>query len=118
VEKVTWEQKETQLFFLVRLHMRHTGPELAALRRSVVRGSPFGDRPWQERTARRLALEPEKKKKRGRSFFLLTAAGVRVYVMRRRPRHSPDGLVYHALNRAAARQPLFEKPADYDAFGP
>ncbi len=35
------------------------------------------------------------------------------------PRHArvaPGGLVYHALNRATARLPLFEKPADFDAF--
>ncbi len=31
--------------------------ELEALRRSVVRGTPFGDERWQERTAQRLALE-------------------------------------------------------------
>ena len=30
--------------------------ELAALRRSVVRGAPFGEAPWQERTAKRLGL--------------------------------------------------------------
>jgi len=36
--------------------------------------------------------------------------------MPRRPRNAPGGLVYHALNRAVARLPLFEKPADYDAF--
>ena len=31
--------------------------ELAALRRSVVRGSPFGEESWQERTAKRLGLK-------------------------------------------------------------
>ena len=31
--------------------------ELAALRRSVVRGSPFGEESWQERTAKRLSLQ-------------------------------------------------------------
>jgi putative transposase len=36
--------------------------------------------------------------------------------MPRRPRNAPGGLVYHALNRAVARLPLFEKPADYEAF--
>jgi putative transposase len=36
--------------------------------------------------------------------------------MPRRPRIAPGGLVYHALNRAVARLPLFEKPADYAAF--
>jgi len=30
---------------------------LAALRRSVLRGNPFGEEWWQERTARRLGLE-------------------------------------------------------------
>jgi putative transposase len=29
---------------------------------------------------------------------------------------APGGFVYHALNRAVARLPLFEKPADYEAF--
>jgi putative transposase len=36
--------------------------------------------------------------------------------MSRGPRHAPGGLVYHALNRAVARLPLFEKPGDYEAF--
>jgi putative transposase len=36
--------------------------------------------------------------------------------MPRHARHAPGGLVYHALNRAVARLPLFEKPADYAAF--
>jgi putative transposase len=36
--------------------------------------------------------------------------------MSRGPRQAPGGIVYHALNRAVARLPLFEKPADYDAF--
>ena len=36
--------------------------------------------------------------------------------MPRRPRNAPGGFVYHALNRAVARLPLFEKPGDYDAF--
>jgi hypothetical protein len=31
-----------------------TETELAALRRSVVRGSPFGETSWQERTAKQL----------------------------------------------------------------
>ncbi len=31
--------------------------ELAALRRSVVRGAPYGDDGWQQRTAARLGLE-------------------------------------------------------------
>jgi putative transposase len=36
--------------------------------------------------------------------------------MSRRARVAPGGIVYHALNRAAARLPLFHKPQDYDAF--
>jgi putative transposase len=36
--------------------------------------------------------------------------------MPRHPRYAPGGLVYHALNRAVARLPLFQKDADYDAF--
>lgn len=36
--------------------------------------------------------------------------------MPRRARQAPGGIVYHALNRAVARLPLFEKPADYAAF--
>ena len=35
------------------------------------------------------------------------------------PRHAriaPGGLVYHVLNRSVARLPLFQKPADYQAF--
>jgi len=34
-----------------------TGAELAAVRRSVVRGAPFGEMAWQERTAKRLHLQ-------------------------------------------------------------
>ena len=36
----------------------HTDAELAALRRGVTRGSPFGDDRWAAATARRLGLEP------------------------------------------------------------
>jgi putative transposase len=36
--------------------------------------------------------------------------------MPRTARHAPKGLIYHALNRAVARLPLFAKPADYEAF--
>ena len=31
--------------------------ELAAVRRSVVRGTPFGEESWQRRTVKRLGLE-------------------------------------------------------------
>jgi putative transposase len=34
-----------------------TPAELAALRRCVVRGAPFGDTVWQQRTAARLGLQ-------------------------------------------------------------
>jgi putative transposase len=36
--------------------------------------------------------------------------------MTRGPRYAPGGIVYHVLNRGVARLPLFEKPADYEAF--
>jgi putative transposase len=36
--------------------------------------------------------------------------------MARHPRAAPGGLVYHALNRAVARLPLFEKDGDFAAF--
>ena len=36
--------------------------------------------------------------------------------MPRSARKAPGGLVYHALNRAVARLPLFEKDGDYEAF--
>jgi putative transposase len=36
--------------------------------------------------------------------------------MPRSARYAPGGFVYHALNRAVARLPLFEKDADYQAF--
>src|SRR3974377_1539438 len=36
--------------------------------------------------------------------------------MPRTARCAPGGLVYHALNRAVARLPLFEKEGDYEAF--
>lgn len=55
--------------------------------------------------------------KRGRSSFL-DKGGVWRYdqTMPRGPRQFPAGFVYHVLNRAVARLPLFEKPADYEAF--
>jgi len=36
--------------------------------------------------------------------------------MARKPRVAPGGLVYHVLNRAVARLPLFRKEADFEAF--
>jgi putative transposase len=36
--------------------------------------------------------------------------------MPRRARNAPGGLVYHALNRAVARLPLFQKDKDFHAF--
>lgn len=36
--------------------------------------------------------------------------------MPRHARAAPGGLVYHALNRAVARLPLFQKDGDYEAF--
>ncbi len=36
--------------------------------------------------------------------------------MPRHPRAAPGGYVYHCLNRAVARLPLFQKDGDYDAF--
>ena len=36
--------------------------------------------------------------------------------MPRRARNAPGGLVYHALNRAVARLPLFRKDRDFEAF--
>jgi REP-associated tyrosine transposase len=36
--------------------------------------------------------------------------------MPRTARYAPKGLIYHAMNRAVARLPLFQKPADYEAF--
>jgi putative transposase len=36
--------------------------------------------------------------------------------MPRHARSAPGGYVYHALNRAVARLPLFQKYGDYEAF--
>lgn len=36
--------------------------------------------------------------------------------MPRQPRAAPGGYAYHALNRAVARLPLFQKDGDYEAF--
>ena len=36
--------------------------------------------------------------------------------MSRTARNAPGGLVYHVLNRAVARLPLFQKAGDYEAF--
>lgn len=42
--------------------------------------------------------------------------GVISTVMARALRHAPGGMVYHVLNRANGRQPIFRKDADYAAF--
>src|SRR5437899_1664475 len=39
-----------------------------------------------------------------------------ILAMARGPRQAPGGFVYHVLNRAVARLPSVEKPADYAAF--
>jgi putative transposase len=36
--------------------------------------------------------------------------------MPRQARSAPGGYVYHPLNRAVARLPLFQKHGDYEAF--
>jgi putative transposase len=36
--------------------------------------------------------------------------------MPRGARYAPGGMIYHALNRAVARLPLFQKDADFEAF--
>jgi putative transposase len=38
------------------------------------------------------------------------------FSMPRQARVAPGGIVYHALNRAVARLPLFQKDGDYEAF--
>ena len=43
--------------WLKRVNAAQSSAELEALRRAVVRGSPFGSTSWQVRTARRLGLE-------------------------------------------------------------
>jgi putative transposase len=43
--------------WLRRVESPQTEAELAALRRSVVRGAPFGEDAWQEQTAERLGLQ-------------------------------------------------------------
>ena len=43
--------------WLRRVQRPETEAELAAVRRSVVRGAPFGNAAWQEQTAKRLHLE-------------------------------------------------------------
>jgi putative transposase len=50
-------------------------------------------------------------------FFLDShmSTGYRV-AMPRHARQAPGGFVYHVLNRAVARLPLFQKDGDFDAF--
>ena len=36
--------------------------------------------------------------------------------MPRAARHAPGGMIYHALKRAVARLPLFQKDGDFEAF--
>jgi putative transposase len=43
--------------WVARVNRAISKKELDALRLSVVRGRPFGDEPWQKRTAKRLGLE-------------------------------------------------------------
>lgn len=51
-----------------------TEAEIAALRRSIQRGCPFGDEPWSNRTVRRLGLEstlrPRGRPKTTKQWFL------------------------------------------------
>src|SRR5271157_2493710 len=50
---------------------------------------------------------------------ILTRWGVLDYgsAMPRTARVAPGGMVFHVLNRGVARMQLFEKAADYQAFG-
>ena len=56
--------------WLKHVHAAQSAAELEAIRRAVMRGSPYGSLPWQGRMARRLGLEftlrprgrPKKKK--------------------------------------------------------
>lgn len=43
--------------WLAHVNALQTEAELAAVRRSIARGAPFGDERWSERTAKRLGLE-------------------------------------------------------------
>ena len=45
------------VYWLRHVPSAQTEGELAALRRSLLPGTPFGEDPWQERTAKRLGLE-------------------------------------------------------------
>jgi REP element-mobilizing transposase RayT len=58
---VLWPRRDGDLSEFMRwlqhVQTPQTEAELAALRRSVVRGSPFGEASWQERTAKRLGLQ-------------------------------------------------------------
>ena len=43
--------------WVARVNRPETAAELEAVRRSVLRGQPFGGEPWQQETAQRLGLE-------------------------------------------------------------
>jgi hypothetical protein len=66
-----------------------------------------------------MVLQPGKK--RGRQgdadrYFLPGEPGCWEHpLMPRQPRAAPGGYAYHALNRAVARLPLFEKDGDFEA---
>ncbi len=63
------------------------------------------------------AKKPKEPKGDAALFALDPAAGPRYPPgMPRTARAAPGGFVYHALNRAVARRPLFQKGGDYDAF--
>ena len=68
-----------------------------------------------EKKCHSLAAAPEKE---DAARFSLTVNRQQSTIagMSRGPRQTPGGIVYHVLNRAVARRPLFEKPADYAAF--
>ncbi len=55
--------------------------------------------------------------KRGQESFIALSLGFFYsYVMPRTARFIAGGVIYHVLNRANNRSPLFEDGADYDAF--
>jgi putative transposase len=64
-ESLGKDEAKRQAYWRDWVHTPFTEPELAAVRRSVVSGRPFGSEAWTDRMARLLGLRPEGRK-RGR----------------------------------------------------
>jgi putative transposase len=53
---------------------------------------------------------------KGTGVFFVDYRYIRLCGMARHPRAAPGGMIFHVINRAAGRRPLFRTPGDFAAF--